>query len=234
MTADPGLVPIKGANAVVVRLRRAIETGIYSDGDQLPPERQLALALGAARSTVRKALEQLEGRGLVVRRVGAGTFVNYSGPIATSAGDVADLISPLQLIEVRLAVEPSMARLATIHASSKDLDQIGAVLAELETCGADQDRFTRLDSDFHLALARCSRNPLMLHIYQEINDVRTHAQWDRMKTVILTPETIALYNDQHRAILNSIASRDVARAVAAITRHLETARQHLMGAETTE
>ena len=125
MTGDPGLVPIKGANAVVVRLRRAIETGIYSDGDQLPPERQLALALGTARSTVRKALEQLEGRGLVVRRVGSGTFVNFSGPIATSAGDVADLISPLQLIEVRLAVEPSMARLATLHASTRDLDQMG-------------------------------------------------------------------------------------------------------------
>jgi DNA-binding FadR family transcriptional regulator len=108
------------------------------------------------------------------------------------------------------------------------------VLAELDACGADQDRFTRLDSDFHLALARCSRNPLMLHIYQEINDVRTHAQWDRMKTVILNPETIALYNDQHRAILHSIASRDVAGAVSAITRHLETARQHLIGAETTE
>ena len=62
MTADPGLVPTKGANAVVVRLRRAIETGIYSDGDQLPPERQLALALGTARSTVRKALDQPPGR----------------------------------------------------------------------------------------------------------------------------------------------------------------------------
>ena len=234
MTADPRLVPTKGANAVVVRLRRAIETGIYSDGDQLPPERQLALALGTARSTVRKALDQLEGRGLVVRRVGSGTFVNYSGPIATSAGDVADLISPMQLIEVRLAVEPSMARLATIHASSKDLGQIGAVLAELEACGADQDRFTRLDSDFHLALARCARNPLMLHIYQEINDVRTHAQWARMKTMILNPETMALYNDQHRDILRAIAGRDVARAVAAITRHLETARQHLIGAETGE
>ena len=165
-------------------------------------------------------MDGFEGRGLVVRRVGSGTFVNFSGPIATSAGDVVDLISPLQLIEVRLAVEPSMARLATIHASSKDLDQMGAVLAELDACGADQDRFTRLDSDFHLALARCSRNPLMLHIYREINDVRTHAQWDRMKTVILNPEIIALYNLQHRAILDAMARRDVAGAVAAISRHL--------------
>ena len=74
----------------------------------------------------------------------------------------------------------------------------------------------------------------MLHIYREINDVRTHAQWDRMKTVILNPEIIALYNLQHRAILDAMARRDVAGAVAAISRHLETARQHLIGAETTE
>ena len=48
------------------------------------------------------------------------------------------------------------------------------------------------------------------------------------------PRIIALYNLQHRAILDAMARRDVAASVAAITRHLETARQHLIGAETTE
>jgi DNA-binding GntR family transcriptional regulator len=55
-----------------------------------------------------------------------------------------------------------------------------------------------------------------------------------MKTVILNPDIIALYNVQHRTILDAVARRDVAGAVAAITRHLETARQHLIGAETSE
>ena len=39
---------------------------------------------------------------------------------------------------------------------------------------------------------------------------------------------------EDRAILDAMARRDVAGAVAAISRHLETARQHLIGAETTE
>ena len=117
-----GLVPAKSANSITARLRRAIETGVFGDGDQLPPERQLAVAFGTARSTIRKALDQLEQKNLVVRRVGSGTFVNYSGPLQSTAGDVTDLISPLQLIETRMAIEPYMTKLAAIHASEKDLE----------------------------------------------------------------------------------------------------------------
>src|SRR5918996_5782999 len=83
-TSDPeslGLVPAKSANAITARLRHAIETGVFADGDQLPPERQLAVAFGTARSTIRKALDQLEQKNLVVRRVGSGTFVSYQGPV---------------------------------------------------------------------------------------------------------------------------------------------------------
>ena len=72
---DPQLVANRGANSITARLRRAIETGVYSAGDQLPPERQLAVAFGTARSTIRKALDQLELKGFVLRRVGSGTFV---------------------------------------------------------------------------------------------------------------------------------------------------------------
>lgn len=226
-----GLVPAKNANLITSRLRHAIETGVFADGDQLPPERQLAVALGTARSTIRKALDHLEQKGLVVRRVGSGTFVNYSGPLQTAAGDIADLISPLQLIETRLAVEPYMTKLATIHASQKDLESIETCIVQLQASCEDQDRFTRWDSEFHLQLARCARNPFILHIYQEINNVRTQAQWERMKRAILSPSKIRIYNEQHLAVFHAIRDRDATVAVELITRHLETARQDLLGVE---
>ena len=94
------LSPGRGAGAITARLRNAIETGVYSDGDQLPPERQLATAFDAARSTIRKALNQLEKDGLVERRIGSGTYVSYSGPISEQGDEIIDLVSPLQLIEV--------------------------------------------------------------------------------------------------------------------------------------
>ena len=172
---------------ILERLRDAIETGIYADGDQLPAERQLAETFGAARSTVRKVLDQLEDMKLVTRRVGSGTYVNYETPKHQNLNDVAAQVSPLQLIETRFAIEPYMVRLAAIHAANGDLERIEHIISRLEACGADQDLFTQLDSEFHLELARCSRNPLIVRMYQQVNMVRLHAQWDRMKKLILTP-----------------------------------------------
>ena len=227
---DPQLVATRGANSITSRLKRAIESGVYSDGDQLPPERQLAVAFGTARSTIRKALDQLEQKNLVVRRVGSGTFVSYQGPVQDAMSDVTDLISPLQLIEARIAIEPSMSRLAALHASARDLDAIESILRRIEVT-TDQDLFTKLDSEFHLALARCSRNPLLYRLYQHINTVRNHAQWEQMKQIILVTEKISVYNQQHRAIFEALKMRDPATAADLISRHLETARQDLVGAD---
>ncbi len=229
-TDDLGFGVGRGAAAITARLRRAIETGVYSDGDQLPPERQLATAFGTARSTIRKALNQLESEGLVSRRVGSGTFVSYAGPLEHPSGDITDLISPLQLIEARMAVEPYMTRLAAIHATRRDLDMMETILARLEDCGTDKDAFSHWDAEFHQLLARCSRNPLIVHFSHQINAARSHAQWDAMKELVLTPDQIVAYNAQHRAIHEALCQRDVQTAVDLIVEHLEKARSDLVGA----
>jgi DNA-binding FadR family transcriptional regulator len=223
--------PSRATNVILNRLKQAIETGIYANGDQLPAERQLAVTFGAARSTVRKVLDQLEQTKLVTRRAGSGTFVNYAGPGEHDLNDVAALVSPLQLIETRFAIEPYMTRLATIHATNGDLESIENVMKRLDQCDGDQDLFTQLDCQFHLELARCSRNPLIVRMYQQVNMVRLHAQWDRMKKLILTSDKITAYNNEHRAIFDALLHRDAQTAVDLIRTHLEQARADLMGAD---
>lgn len=229
--ADVLAAPARANNAILARLKHAIEAGIYANGDQLPAERQLAVTFGAARSTVRKVLDQLEQMKLVTRRAGSGTFVNFPEPESNDLNDVAALVSPLQLVETRFAIEPYMTRLATIHASNGDLEDIERLLKQLDDCGSDQDLFTQLDCEFHLQLARCSRNPLIVRMYQQVNMVRLHAQWDRMKRLILTPEKIAAYNVEHRAIFESLMHRDAPTAVDLVRKHLEQARTDLIGAD---
>ena len=95
-----------GVGAIAAYLQRAIGTGAYSEGDRLPPERQLAATFQAARSTVPRALDQLEKAGLVSRRLGSGTFVGATSTGTRRASDLADQVSPLQLVAARLAVEP--------------------------------------------------------------------------------------------------------------------------------
>ncbi|MGD9714153.1 MAG: FadR/GntR family transcriptional regulator [Thermomicrobiales bacterium] len=221
----------RSASVILARIKHAIETGVYADGDQLPAERQLAITFGTARSTIRKVLDQLAEKNLVVRRVGSGTFVNYAGPIHQGMEDIADLVSPLQLIETRFAIEPYMTRLAALHATGADLDRFADVLRRIEAAEDDPTLFTQLDSEFHLDLARCSRNPLIVRMYQQVNMVRLHAQWNRMKRLILSRDKIVAYNVQHRAIYEALRQRDVVGAVDQITRHLEQAKQDLIGAE---
>jgi len=49
-----------GASAIKSKLKRAIESGVYSHGDRLLPERELAASFKTARNTIRSALRQLE------------------------------------------------------------------------------------------------------------------------------------------------------------------------------
>jgi DNA-binding FadR family transcriptional regulator len=219
----------RGVGAVSAHLRRAIETGAYREGDRLPPERQLAITFDAARSTVRRALDQLEKAGLVSRRLGSGTYVGPTGT-AHHGAELADQISPLQLVEARLAVEPFTTRLAVLHATQRILDDMGVVLARAEESTRDKDSFSRWDGEFHLLIARASANPLLLSVYRQINQVRLHAQWDAMKENILTPDVIADYNRQHRGIYNALSERDAQTAQMLITEHLEKARDDLLRA----
>ena len=217
-----------GVGAISAYLRRAIETGAYSEGDRLPPERQLALTFDAARSTVRRALDQLEKAGLVSRRLGSGTYVGSSG--GPQGADLADRISPLQLVEARLAVEPFTTRLAVLHATRRHLDDMEAVLLRAEASIEDKDSFSRWDGEFHLMIAQASGNPLLLTVYRQINQVRIHAQWDAMKEKILTPDVITGYNRQHRGIFDALNERDAVAALSLITEHLEKARDDLLRA----
>ena len=222
---------VSGSNAIKNKIKRAIETGVYSHGDRLLPERELAASFNTARNTIRSALQQLEKEGFIRRRAGSGTFVEYDQASIKSPFSISESMSPLQLIEARFAVEPYVVRLAAINATRNDLQNMEVVIKRLEACGDDKDAFTLLDGEFHEHLARCSQNPLLLNFLQQISRIRTHAQWRIKKDDVLTPKQIEAYNIQHRAIFAAISERNVALAVSHINDHLGKAKADLIGVD---
>ena len=218
----------KSAAAIATQLRQAILDGVYVDGERLPAERQLAAALSSSRTTVREALRILEHNRLVSRRVGSGTFVTFRPEAGED--DVAEVTSPIELVEVRIAVEPHMVRLATLHATLRDLDRIAEALDALEAEGLSAEGFTHHDRTFHQAIADATRNPLMVSLYRQINHVRGHRQWNAMKDKVLTVESMAAYNREHRALYDALRARDADLAVEIVLRHLDAARQQLSAA----
>ncbi|MDX1512270.1 MAG: FadR/GntR family transcriptional regulator [Gammaproteobacteria bacterium] len=218
---------VVSASGIANRIRRAIIDGEFGYRERLPSERALADRFGAARGTVRSALKELEESNMVSRRTGSGTFVRYRGHVDRE--DVASLTSPLELIDVRCAVEPPIAKLAVLHANSQDLQRLSECMHELESADDDSEKFSRADEAFHLCLAESTRNPLMLWLYRHINDIRGHSQWSARKDKILTPARIREYNVQHRALYTAVASRDADAAERVMTQHLAKARSDLLG-----
>lgn len=223
----PATKRMSGVKTISAYLQRAIETGAYSEGERLPPERQLAETFNTARSTVRRALDKLEKEGLVSRRLGSGTFVGSPSETTKKPVDFIGALSPLELIDARVAVEPFTARLAAQHADGQTIEELETLLASAEAT-SDQDAFAKWDGEFHLLLARASGNPFLIHVFRQINHVRLNAKWGAMKEDVLTPEAIAEYNRQHRSILDAIELRDALLAQKRMIEHLDSARSDLL------
>lgn len=68
------------------RLIREIAAGHIADGARLPPEREMADGLGIAVGTLRKALADLEGKGLLERIQGSGNYVRHRPQVASVYG----------------------------------------------------------------------------------------------------------------------------------------------------
>lgn len=209
-------------------LRKQIATARFVLNERLPPERLLAEQFGVARGTVREALRQLEETGFVSRRPGSGTYVTWSED--SDGRRIVATVRPLELVDARLAVEPQMCRLAVLQATEADFARFELHLAAMERCEADPLGFAAEDEVFHLGLAACTRNAMIQWMMQKVHEVRTHAQWERMRTITLTAEIIRIYNVQHRAVVDAIARRDSEMAAQAMKRHLATARESLMAA----
>ena len=203
---------------VATQLRRRILEGHYAYEERLPAERNLAEEFDVSRGTIRSVLEILEKQHLVTRQIGSGTYVTHRD--TTNQQEIASITSPLEMVEVRIAIEPQLVRLAIVNASLRDLEELRDALRQCENCGGDAEKFARADTAFHMALAHCSKNKLMYWLYERISEVRRNSQWGSMKSKLLTPERMDYYNSQHRALYESLVARDTVRAVKLIKDHL--------------
>lgn len=222
---DP-LKATTGAAGLFNRMRAAIVNGDYAYNERLPSERALAEQFSVARGTVRAALDQLEQANFVRKKVGSGTFINYD--IKADQDAISEETSPLNLIETRLAIEPYIVKLVVSNANHRELRKLEQALDKVVNCQQDPDSFSSADEAFHLMLANCSQNPLLIWMYQRINDIRSHTQWSHRKHNILTPEKIDLYNQQHSTLIDAIIRRDMESAINLMVQHLNQAKKDLL------
>lgn len=72
-------VPLAKSERIAAAIEADIRAGRVGPGERLASETALGARFAASRSTVRKSLQSLSERGLIVTRVGLGSFVTFDG-----------------------------------------------------------------------------------------------------------------------------------------------------------
>jgi GntR family transcriptional regulator, transcriptional repressor for pyruvate dehydrogenase complex len=152
------------AETVARRLTDAIRLGLLRDDEQLPSESDLAAGFGVAVVTVREALTQLRGEGLVRTRRGrgGGSFICAPGDAATGA--LRAQLVQLGLGEIRdlcdhyAAISGTCARLAAARADADDLGRLEQAARALSDADDEGSR-RRAEGRFHLELAAAAQSP---------------------------------------------------------------------------
>lgn len=209
------------------RIKALIAERGMRHAERLPPERELGQLLGVSRSDLRKALATLEADGLIWRHVGRGTFLG-ARPVH-NLDDVAflgELANSQQLIDVRLALEPEMARLAAQKATAADLEAIRTCCARCRAAG-EWRSYEAWDGNVHHAIARATHNKLMVHFFDTLNAVRRSIVWGQLRTTGGPSEDHDSFAE-HDAIFAAIAARDSDAAAAQMRDHLESVRRRVL------
>jgi GntR family transcriptional repressor for pyruvate dehydrogenase complex len=156
-------------DAVADRLRGEILAGRLAAGSRLPSERELSLALGVNRLTLRAALARLEALGLVSTRHGAGTVV-ASWRERAGLDALAVLVGSLSpadtawhelvtaMLEVRRVLAAEAIALAAERHTGEDLAVMQRLAEEQHARVHDRLAFAHGDIAFQRAVVRAARN----------------------------------------------------------------------------
>jgi len=213
-----------GAKALAEYLQEEISTGRIGEGVKLPAERELSERFDASRGAVRRVLQAFRDRGLITQVMGSGTFVSPGAvailtTCAVPAAARTLQISPAELMEARLLIEPLMPRLIVRNATPSDLARMSECLDESEAASSIEE-FEHWDGELHRALALATHNAFFVQVLELSNAVREQGEWGRLKRHSLTPERRAQYQVQHRAIVDALRDRDADTALDALAGHL--------------
>ena len=201
------------------QLRRSIFNGDFLPGQRLPNERNLAEVFGVSRIIIREAIWDLKRSGLVEIKRGAqgGAFVQEMSHDAVTSvmSDVLNLtkVSPADIMEVRLLLEPAVATLAAQRATVADIKEMREFLESVPE--AKSDEYVRWQVGFHRLVAKASHNSL----YGLLVNILMDFAEDMILS--LKPNDRVYHNTtSHPAILEKLSQGDAATVQRLFYDHL--------------
>jgi len=222
---------MKVSDKVVQSLRSLIEKNHMQVGDRLPAERKLCEQLSVSRSSLREALQHLVSQGMLVSRVGAGTYLQEL-PNHWSQHHIVQPLSDLMDVdpeyrfdvqESRLILEGGTAWYAAQRATPDDIKKIRQCydqIAHYQLLG-DDDEAARADASFHLAIAEASHNVVLIQLMRSLFDLLQFNVVLGRRKVYSEAHRFDQLQDQHFKVMAAIERQDPEAARQAVCGHIE-------------
>jgi GntR family transcriptional repressor for pyruvate dehydrogenase complex len=209
------------SDSVLKQIKQSIINGIYRPGDKLPSEKELMEVFNVSRGSLREALRTLDEFGFIVVKPGAsgGAYVRSEGmkSLANRLYDIMlmEQISFDEILQVRLLVEPGMARLAAENRTQEDI-------RELEELNHTREKSIKagkipiiVNIDFHQTIAKASKNKLVSLLIDAIA-VLLNNEFKKLSLSLEDHQAILKY---HKIITEHVRNRDGESASKAMQKH---------------
>jgi GntR family transcriptional repressor for pyruvate dehydrogenase complex len=221
------LKPIKPkriADQVFEQLYELIFRGEFKPGEKIMTERELSEAFQVSRTSVRDAINKLVVMGMLEQRQGQGTFVCQPGGKTHSfmTKVMSSQNASLQdLLEVRMGLECNAAALAAQRAGDDDIEFLEKSLAEIEKQVNEGRLGSSADTQFHMAIAYATHNPLQVYLMKQFYDFLAYGIKENLFTLYRESRQFETIQKQHVQIVSGIKARDPMRAHLATKQHIE-------------
>jgi GntR family transcriptional regulator, transcriptional repressor for pyruvate dehydrogenase complex len=209
----------KVAETVAREILKGIGTKGLVRGDQLPSEVQMLRDYDVGRGSLREALRILEVHGIIKIKAGPGGGPVIMGVTSSDFARMATLFFEAErmtfrdIVDARLVLEPTMARLAAERRNPRLVKQ----LLNLGIVTDTDEEYLRSGALFHRMISSMCQNSILNLITHAIDDV-FHA---RVGTVLFPPNRRAAVATAHAAIARCIAAGDGVKAERLMREHMK-------------
>lgn len=217
---------MRAADKLFCEFERMINAGELTDGEQLPPEREIVETFGVSRTVVREAILALSSKGLVEARPRFRPVVRkptYDAAVETVGNVVLRLLEEPEglknLFDTRALMEATLVREAAKFAKRADLEAMKKALDANGAAIDDSEEFYKTDIQFHGVFFGISGNPALESLHKAYTSWLA-AHWQKMPRM---RERNLLNFEAHTAIYNAVLIRDPDEAEAAMREHMDFA-----------
>lgn len=204
------------ANEVYDQLKDMIASGTWQPGSKIPSETELSKQFNVSRNTIRSAIQELKGIGVLSTRQGQGTFICDS-----AVDSVIKSIIPigvlndkevLELAQFRKSVEIGNVYFAAINRTEEDLINIKKALEQMENNLDNHEQYAFADYKFHLTIAKASKNRYFYRTYISLKDIICR-HFEKMSRDLGTDISIEAHKEIYRAIRDK--NGEIAQSITA-------------------